>query len=102
MIHVIATIELVDGKRDAFLKEFHQLIPRVHAEDGCYEYGSAVEIPTSIAAQTTPRDNVVIVVEKWASLAALEAHLKATHMTDYRAKVKDFVKKVSLQVLQQA
>ena len=34
--------------------------------------------------------------------AALEAHLVAPHMMEYRPKVKDFVKKVSLQILSPA
>ena len=29
MIHVIATIELVEGARDAFLNEFRALVPKV-------------------------------------------------------------------------
>jgi quinol monooxygenase YgiN len=42
---------------------------------------------------------VVVVVEKWESVAALRAHLEAPHMMEYRLKVKDFVHKVSLQIL---
>jgi quinol monooxygenase YgiN len=38
MIHVIATIELVEGQRAAFLKEFQALVPQVRAEVGCLEY----------------------------------------------------------------
>lgn len=102
MIHVIATIELHPGKRAAFLQEFHQLMPLVHAEDGCFEYGPAIDMQTSIAAQGAARENVVTVVEKWSNLAALEAHLQAPHMVDYRVKVKDYVVGVKLHVLQPA
>ena len=100
MLHVLATVELEAGKRDAFLAEFAKLVPLVRAEDGCHEYGPAVDVPTSIAVQIVPRPDVVIVVEKWASLAALEAHLKAPHMGEYRQRVKELVKQVSLQILQ--
>ncbi|MFH1569176.1 MAG: antibiotic biosynthesis monooxygenase [Gemmatimonadota bacterium] len=41
-------------------------------------------------------------VEQWASLAALQAHLGAPHMATYRQRVKDLVKGVSLQVLEPA
>jgi len=34
MIHVIATIEVVDGQRPAFLAEFHRVMPKVQAEEG--------------------------------------------------------------------
>ena len=40
MIHVVAKIEVVPGKRDAFLDEFHRLVPEVLAEEGCVEYGT--------------------------------------------------------------
>ncbi len=45
------------------------------------------------------RDNVVTIVERWESLAALETHMQAPHMTAYRVRVKDLVKRVQLQVL---
>lgn len=102
MVHVIATVEVESGKRDAFLAEFAKLVPLVRAEEGCLEYGPAVDVPTAIPVQLAPRTDVVIVVEKWASVAALEAHLKAPHMTEYRQRVKGLVKQVSLQVLQPA
>lgn len=102
MIYVIATIELVPGKRADFLREFNANVPAVVAEDGCIEYIPAIDLQTSIPAQGDAREHVVTVVEKWADTEALEAHLIAPHMLAYRAKVKDFVKQVSLQVLEPA
>jgi len=102
MIFVIATIQVVEGKREDFLAEFHRLMPKVHAEAGCLEYGPAVDVPTGIPVQSPVREHTVVVVEKWASLPALEAHLRAPHMAEYRVRVKDFVKSVQLQVLQPA
>ncbi len=99
MVHVVATIELHPGVRVQFLGEFRQIVPAVLAEDGCLEYGAAVDVPTSLAAQGPVRDDVVVVVEKWRDLPALEAHLVAPHMTAYRARVKDLVVKTTLQVL---
>ena len=102
MIHVIATIEVTPGRRDAFLAEFHRLVPLVRAEAGCQEYGPAVDLPADIATQAPPRPDVVIVVEKWDSLDALKAHLAAPHMTEYRGRVKDLVVSARLQILQPA
>ncbi len=102
MIHVIATIELNPGTRSAFLAEFHKLVPQVHAEAGCIEYGPAVDVASGSAAQPPVRENVVTVIEKWESLAALDAHSKAPHMDAYRPRVKDYVKSVTLHVLQPA
>ncbi len=102
MIHVIATIQLNPGKREAFLTEFHKLIPLVRAEDGCLEYGSAVDEATDIGAQEPLREDVVIVVEKWESVSHLKAHLVAPHMEAYRPAVKDLVVKTTLQILKPA
>lgn len=99
MIHVIATVEVAPGKRDAFLAEFARLVPLVRAEAGCVEYGPAVDVPTEIAAQGPERPDVVTVVEKWESLDALRAHLVAPHMQEYRGRVKDLVVQVGLRVL---
>jgi len=102
MIYVLATITLAPGRRTDFLAEFQQNIPHVLAEQGCLEYVPAIDVETTIPAQSAPRPDVVTVVEKWADISALEAHLIAPHMLVYRAKVKDMVQSVSLQVLKPA
>lgn len=102
MVHVVATIELIPGARTRFLGEFQQIVPAVHAEDGCLEYGAAVDVPTGLAAQPPVRDHVVVVVEKWRDLPALQAHLVAPHMTVYRERVRDLVISTTLQVLEPA
>ena len=102
MIHVIATIELIAGKREAFLAEFHKLVPLVRAEVGCLDYGPTIDLPTGLGAQVPIREQVVTIVEKWESLDTLRAHLSAAHMAAYRLRVKDFVAGVQLQVLQPA
>lgn len=102
MIHVIATIELKPGTRAAFLREFLANVPAVLAENGCLDYGPTIDLATGLAAQPPARENVVTVVERWASLEALRAHLVAPHMQTYRVKVKDLVDRVTLHVLQPA
>ncbi|MDP1796306.1 MAG: putative quinol monooxygenase [Planctomycetaceae bacterium] len=102
MIFVLARIEVAPGKQAAFLEEFHRLMPSVHAEAGCIEYGPAVDVETGMAKQSKLGDDVVMIVEKWESLAHLEAHLVAPHMTPYRERVKDIVKSTQLTVLEPA
>ncbi len=102
MIHVIATIRLTPGTREAFLVEFHKLVPLVLAEDGCLAYGPTVDEPTGLAVQELAGDAAVVVVEQWANPTALRAHSAAPHMADYRVRVKDFVQSVSLLVLRPA
>jgi len=102
MIHVIATIETVAGKREEFLKHFHDLIPKVLAEAGCLEYGPVIDLQTNLSAQPPVRPDVVTVIEKWEDLSALEQHLVAPHMADYRKLVKDLVVGTQVCVLEPA
>ena len=102
MIYVIATIELAEGKRNDFLNRVQRLVPKVRAEKGCLEYGPAVDAPTGIKVQIPIRENVVTMMEKWADLKSLEAHLSTPHMQEYREDVKGMVVGTKLQVLQPA
>ena len=102
MICVIATIEVAESRREDFLTAFTEIMPEVHEEKGCIEYGPMLDVPTNIPAQPDVRDNVVTIVEKWESLDSLEAHLMAPHMLEYRKKVKDIVTSTRLQILQPA
>jgi quinol monooxygenase YgiN len=99
MIHVIATVELQPGKRQSFLDEFAQVVPKVKAEVGCIEYGAAVDLATTIPVQVPMRPDVATIVEKWSGLEQLNAHLVAPHMKAYRERVKGFVVRTTLQVL---
>jgi quinol monooxygenase YgiN len=99
LIHVIATIETAPGRRDDFLAEFRRLVPQVHAEKGCLEYGPACDTFANLPAQPALRVNTVTVIEKWESLEALHAHLAAPHMISFRTRVKDLVAGITLHVL---
>jgi quinol monooxygenase YgiN len=102
MIHVIATIDLAPGTREAFLAEFRKIIPDVRAEAGCIEYGPAIDAETGIPTQYRIGADRVMVMEKWASVDALKAHAVAPHVQAYRARVKDFVRSMELRVLSPA
>ncbi|MCC6145217.1 MAG: antibiotic biosynthesis monooxygenase, partial [Candidatus Hydrogenedentes bacterium] len=45
------------------------------------------------------RADVMVVMEKWASLDHLKKHLQAPHMDTYREQVKDLVTGVDLKVM---
>ncbi len=102
MIHVIAAIKTVPGKRDEFLAAFHELMPLVQAEAGCIEYGPAIDVATPIEIQEPLCENTVTVIEKWESIEALQAHLQIKHMQENREKVKDLVTGITIQVLEPA
>jgi quinol monooxygenase YgiN len=101
MIHVIASVRCKPGQRDAFLREFHAIVPLVLQEDGCLEYGPNVDATTGIDNQHLDPNRVTI-LEKWESVAALKAHLVAPHMLEYRPKVKEFIESTELRVLESA
>ncbi|MDA0658244.1 MAG: putative quinol monooxygenase [Planctomycetota bacterium] len=101
MIHVVATIDVVEGKRSEFLSAFHRLMPLVHAEQGCVAYVPTVDVSTEIT-KVPPRHDVVVVVEKWESLEALKSHLNAAHMADFRQANGQLIKAISIQVTEQA
>jgi len=61
-----------------------------------------VDLPTNLPAQGEAREDVVVIVEKWESVEALEAHLMAPHMLEYRKTSRDLVDSMSLQILQPA
>ena len=100
MIHVLATVELQPGTREKFLAELRQVVPKVRAEQGCVEYTPTVDAETSLPVQGDRRENVVVIVERWESLQHLEAHLVAPHMMEYRPKVREFISRVGLQILE--
>lgn len=88
MIHVIAIITAKPGQREAVLAEFRANIPAVLAEDGCIEYGPAIDAPNSPASFG---EDSFVVVEKWASPEALKAHAKSPHMLAYGERTKEMV-----------
>jgi quinol monooxygenase YgiN len=102
MIHVIATIRTAPGRREDVLQAFRALVPKVLAEAGCIEYGTAVDLPNIADGQPEARPDVLTVVEKWHDPAALRAHLAAPHMVEFRTTVQNLVIGVEIRVLSPA
>ncbi len=102
MIHVIATLELVPGKREAYLEEMRKNLSAVRAEAGCMAYGPAIDAETDLPNQHRIGENSITVVEQWESVDALKAHGVAPHMKAHRAATKDFVRGMELRVLSPA
>ncbi len=101
-VFVVAEIEVRPGTRGEFAEIFKNNVPNVHAEDGCIMYEPVVDRDTVVGAQAPLRDNVMTVMEKWASLDALKAHMQAPHMNAYNEQVKDLVTGVTIRVMQSA
>jgi quinol monooxygenase YgiN len=91
MIHVLAIITAKPGKRAEVLAAFHGIVPAVRKEEGCIEYGAAVDAEGLGSSQARLGPDTYAVVEKWASTAALSAHTKAPHLVEFRDKTKDLI-----------
>lgn len=101
-VYVVAIIEVKPGKRAEFAEIFKANVPNVLAENGCVFYDPVVDFDSGVGGQAPLRENAVTVMEKWASLDALKAHLKAPHMATYREQVKDLTVGVTLHIMQPA
>jgi len=100
MIYVVATIQLTAGNRPAFLNEQRHLLPLVLAEKGCLEYAPSVDVDAGIPKADPPRENVVVMHEKWETLDALKAHFVAPHMQEFRQTVKGMVVGTKVEVFE--
>ena len=100
MIHVVAIITAQPGQRSQVLEAFNANVPAVLAEDGCIEYGATLDAQGMPPSRGTFGPDTFVVIEKWASLAALQAHAVAPHMKAYAARVKDLMADRVIHVLE--
>jgi len=77
-------------------------VPNVHAENGCIEYGAAIDAEPALKMQAPIGADTFFVVEKWESLDALKAHAAAPHMAAYAAKTKDWIANRAIHILSPA
>jgi quinol monooxygenase YgiN len=102
MIHVVAVITAKPGMRDSILQAFRDNVPAVKAEQGCIEYGAAVDFEDGPKFQTRYGPDTLLVIEKWASMDALSAHAAAPHMAAYAARTKDMIVSRQIHILSPA
>lgn|SRR5687767_11532550 len=101
MIHVLAIITTKPGMRDTILGHFRANMPAVHAENGCIEYGPAIDAEGFAAGKALGPDTFVV-IEKWESLDALKAHAAAPHMAAYAGKTREHIASRTIHVLSPA
>ena len=102
MLHVIAIITAKPGQREAILSAIRANLPSVRAENGCIEYGAAVDAENALPFQTKWGPDTFLVIEKWESMEALKAHAAAPHMAAYGAKTKEFIASRVIHILSPA
>ena len=72
----------------------------VRAEKGCIEYQATVDADPKLKAQTPFGPDTFVVIEKWESEEALQAHFKAPHMAAYAEKTRDHVANRVIHILE--
>ena len=102
MIHVLAVITAKPGQRDRILEAFRANVDAVRAEAGCLAYEAVVDVADPAPGFARYGADTFVVVEKWASLAALQAHAVAPHMKAYAARVREFTADRAIHVLEPA
>jgi quinol monooxygenase YgiN len=100
MIHVIATIKAREGQRDALIAAFREILPDVRAKAGCLEYALALHLRSGFPGQPAFDDNEFIIVEKWADLAALQAHIASPTYQAWYVHLWHLVGGASMQVFE--
>ena len=102
MVHVVAVITAKPGMREKILEAFRANVPAVRAEQGCIEYGAAVDADPALKFQTRWGPDTFLAIEKWQSMEALKAHAAAPHMAAYAAKSKDLIASRAVHILSPA
>ena len=78
-----------------------KLFLTVLEEEGCFGYAPLIDHNAQVAFQTTAPDSVFM-LEKWESVAHLEAHLQTQHMKNHSVAVKDDVLDIHIHILEDA
>lgn len=100
MIHVIATLQAREGQLDNLTAAFRAIVFSMRKKAGCIEYSLAAHLSSGLPGQAPFNSDELVVVEKWANLDALKAHIADP---DYRARftgVWDWVAGASMQIFE--
>jgi quinol monooxygenase YgiN len=90
VIYVIAELALKPGSTEKAAAEARNAVVATNKEDGCifYQMHLNVSDPTKL-----------IVVERWASREALNAHIQTPHLKAWRAASAEFVTARNVEVI---
>lgn len=103
MIHVVAMITAKPGRRAELIERFLAVVPIVHAEDGCIEYRPLIDNDQGLeGAREAIGSDTYVVVEKWVSVEALDAHAATDHMRKYGEEARDLIASRVLHVMRDA
>ncbi|AFJ45684.1 putative quinol monooxygenase [Shimwellia blattae] len=103
MLTVIAEIRTRPGlhHRQAVVEAIKKNTPTVLKEAGCHGYTALVDHDSNAEFQATAVDSIMM-VEKWESVAHLQAHLQTPHMKAFSEATKDDVLDLHIRILEEA
>jgi quinol monooxygenase YgiN len=99
VIYVIASIQAEEGKRDELAQAFRGVLDKVRAKPGCIEYSLALHTPSGFAGQAPYEDNVLLIVEKWRDMGALQAHISDPVYQSWFAVQWELIADASMQIM---
>ncbi len=102
MIHIVVTMIVKPGRLPDFLAECKKLRPLVLAEPGCIEYVYTRDTASPLGIQEALDANRITLIEKWDSLAALQAHTEQAHMKDFGPRIQAMRESVTARVTELA
>ena len=94
-----------DLKEDADIADYQRktlsVVPQVRAENGCMMYTLLADAKTDWDRPERFGERTMWMVEKWANIDALKAHLEAPHMKEFGPTVRPMRKSGTFHVLQE-
>ncbi|MCZ2105160.1 MAG: putative quinol monooxygenase [Comamonadaceae bacterium] len=100
MIHVVAIVTARPGQRARVLEAFAANRPAVLAEHGCIEYQATVDAQGLPPSEGSFGADTFVVIEKWQTLADLQAHAASKHMAAYGAQTRAWIAGKRIHVLE--
>lgn len=79
-IVVVAVVTAAEGKSAEAEALIRTIIPPTHAEDGCIAFALHRDLVDP---------HKLVLIERWASRAALDLHLETEHLAVFRTKMRD-------------
>ncbi|MFY9970450.1 MAG: putative quinol monooxygenase [Roseiarcus sp.] len=96
MIRVVVMLAAKPGRRDELIAAFEDVAQTVRREAGCIEYAAFVDATGVGPFQAKVGPDRCIILEKWESAEALNAHVAQPHMAAYNKKTKDLIASLAI------
>ncbi len=102
MVHLVVSVRVKEGKLKEYVDLLKGVAATVRQEKGCIQYVPTVDLEAGALPQSLDK-NMVVLLEKWESMEALQNHLATPHMAAYFKKEKPLLAQPPvIKVLQEA